>query len=91
MMLLSWSMAIALLFSVLIQSLAFYRGTICRQKAWLISFELKTRSLLPNSKMSEESFHYGCRIMIKRTQEVQWTELVNQRVHLFSLPIKGQL
>ena len=89
--LLSWLLSLTLLLVALMESVDFFSATICRQKAWLISTELQTRSLLDSSAPTETAFNQNCRLQVIRNASVSWHRIGAQGKHAFHLPLKGKL
>ncbi|MCM2350411.1 MAG: hypothetical protein NDI69_10355 [Bacteriovoracaceae bacterium] len=90
--LISWVLGLSILIYLMLEAVAFHRATVCRQEAWLKSAELKTRSLLPNAKERERSFHLSCRLVLLRDKEnITWQKLPGLRKHQFTLKLEGSL
>jgi hypothetical protein len=89
--LLAWLLSLTLLTIALKESVDFFSATLCRQKAWLISTELQTRSLLDSPKAVETSFNPKCQLQVTRRASVSWQRVGSQEKHLFYLPLKGKL
>jgi hypothetical protein len=88
----SWLLALSIMILLMVEAVAFQRVTICRQEAWRKSVELKTRTLLTESKPYARDWHLGCRIYLERNQdEIIWQRLPNLKRHSFSLTLMGKL
>jgi hypothetical protein len=82
--LLSWSLAIAILMLLAAESVTFFKDTICRQKIWLQSTEMLTRSLLTETGDQELGTNPGCKAALyRKKQDIQWVR--NQKKHAFDL------
>ena len=90
--LLAWSLALGLLVSLMVQAVDFQRATVCRQEAWRMGLELKTRATLSNPKVLEREWHLGCRLHLLRDHEsITWQRLPNIKSHQMEMPLKGKL
>lgn len=89
---LAWIVALSALISVLIQSVAFHRATVCRQKAWLKSTELLTRTLLTEERPFEKDGDLSCKLyLVRRQAQVTWQLLPSLKRHSFTLDVQGKL
>ncbi len=89
---LSWLLALSVLIYLMIEAVAFHKATICRQEAWLKSTELKTRTLLTNSKGNDRGWHLRCRLYLSRQEEeITWQRLPGTKKHTFNLKLTGVL
>lgn len=90
--LLSWSLAMAFLLLLLIEAMDFHHSLVCRQRAWLGSVELKTRTLLHGPRESEKKFISPCQILVERTKSgIRWHKFNQLNSIPFVLSIKGKL
>lgn len=87
---LSWLVGITVLLTVVLESVAFHRATVCRQEAFRGSFILSTRALLTDPGETEELSILRCGIHVRRRRDkVSW--LRNSQVRTFTLDLKGRL
>jgi hypothetical protein len=85
----SWIMALSFLLSVMVESIRFHKATVCRQEAWLMSFILISRDLIPQLS-HEQRFHQGCHFWVTRHKHaVFWGD--QKKRHQFKLKLQGKL
>lgn len=88
----SWILGFMGIVLLLTQAVAFHKATVCRQKAWLKSTELRTRALLSSSHDREKGLVPSCKIILLRTKDqISWQKLPTPKTHLFNLKLTGQL
>lgn len=88
----SWLVALSVIILLLIETVAFQKASVCRQEAWLKSFEMKTRALLTEAKSHAREWHLGCRIHLYRNQDqITWQKLPHLKQHKFHLSLNGSL
>lgn len=89
---LAWLLGLTILLSLSMGAVEFFRASVCRQKAWLKSTELKTRSLLHNPPQADFVMDAGCRLYVHRKdKDISWQRIPNLKKHSFKLPLKGSL
>lgn len=89
---LAWLTCLGLIVLLALEAVNFSRASICRQKAWLKSTELITRTLLYNSPSAALFFDPVCKIHISRkNKEVSWRRLPLLKKHSFALKLYGKL
>lgn len=90
--LIAWVLSLSVLVWLMIQAVDFHRATICRQKAWLKSTELITRSKLSRSTSPESAVDLDCRLFLTRSQDkVLWRQGLSLKQHTFTLELVGDL
>ena len=90
--LIAWLLALSLMVTVMREAVVFHQATVCRQKAWLKSTELMTRTLLTKSSANAKSLDLACKLAVHLEQKkVTWRRLPNLKAHQFQLPLKGKL
>lgn len=89
---LSWCLALGFLVTTLAKGVSFHQKTVCRQEAWLLSFDIETRRLFSKTKKDHSGWHTRCRLIARSTSEkTYWFEMNSIRQHEFTLPLKGTL
>ena len=90
--LIAWLLALTLMVTVMMEAVIFHQVTVCRQKAWLKSTELMTRTLLTNPKNYAHAVDFACKLIVHLEQKkVTWRRLPQLTTHQFQLPLKGHL
>ena len=85
-----WILAITLMVGLLIKSIDFHRSTICRQKAWALSLELRTHELLEAYEGTERKFLPDCKIQVSRNNKKVWWRSL-KKSYEFTLELDGKL
>ncbi len=90
--LIAWLLALSLLVTVMREAVVFHQATVCRQKAWLKSTELMTRTLLTKPKANAQSVDFTCKLAVSLNKKiVTWRRMPYLKTHQFQLPLKGHL
>lgn len=90
--LLVWVLALTLIVSLMVESVVFYKATVCRQRAWLKGTELVTRNLLYSPQTYERFVDLSCKVYVSRSHKrVLWHRLPQLNKHEFKLELKGKL
>ena len=90
--LIAWLLALSLMLTVMMEAVVFHQATVCRQKAWLKSTELMTRTLLNKPKGHAHAVDWACKLTVRLEQKkVTWRRLPKLNTHQFQLPLKGHL
>jgi len=90
--LIAWLLALSLMVTVMLQAVVFHQATVCRQKAWLKSTELMTRTLLTKPEGRTHAGDLACKLTVRLEQKkVTWRRLPQLKTHQFQLPLKGHL
>lgn len=88
----AWLLSLSLLIILMVEAVAFHRATVCRQKAWLKSTELLTRSKLTNAPEKDWDGDLHCKLLIKREKEIiTWRRLPFSQEINFPIFLKGSL
>ena len=89
--LLSWVLSLSIFLSLFSKAVTFHKATVCRQKAWLKSTELFTRTLLTEKKDRERLIDLDCQLHVRRHKTiVDWIKIPSSKVNPFSLKFRGQ-
>ena len=89
---LAWLLSLTLLVVIAMESVEFYKASVCRQKAWLKGAELQTRTLLHEPPQRDQAVDVSCHLYVQRSgSHITWQRLPNFRKHLFELPLRGKL
>ncbi len=89
---LAWVLSLCLLLFIMLEAVVLHKTTVCRQKAWLASFNLYVKTTLNQTKPFERSFQPGCRLYVLREHEqVTWQRLPGMKKHSFKLNLNGKL
>jgi hypothetical protein len=86
-----WLLAISLLMGILYKTVAYHKATVCRQRAWLISTEMITRSLI---KSSSPTYNFDLKCSSKFTLKgltASWMQIPSFKENTVHLDLKGKL
>ncbi len=90
--LIAWVLALSLLTAAIFGAVMFHEATVCRQKAWLKSTELKTRTLLHRPSDYEQRVDAACKVyVVRKSKTVSWQRLPNYKRHDFKLDLRGKI
>jgi len=90
--LIAWLLSLTLMVILMVETVAFYQATVCRQKAWLKGTELITRNLLDRPLDYEQRADLVCKIYVTRIKKtVTWQRLPNPKKHQFRVDLMGKL
>lgn len=90
--LIAWLLALSLMVTVMMEAVVFHQATVCRQKAWLKSTELITRTLLTKPKGHAHVVDFACKLtVVLKQKKVTWQHLPKLKTHQFQLPLQGHL
>lgn len=92
MFLLGLILSLSTFLTMTFKAVEFHKATVCRQDAWLKSFELKTETLLTDSRPQGIIFSKECKTIVSRQdQNVSWRKLPFSSSKAFVLDLKGKL
>lgn len=85
-------MASLVMLLIVSRAINYHKLTVCRQKAWLKSFELESASRLNSPHFIKHRFESSCLIKVSKSgPSVLWFDAKNLKLHRFDLSLKGNL
>lgn len=90
MKILGWVICLTLLMTVLMQAVAFQKATVCRQRVWLKSLEMRTSETLSQSSDSDLFKSSKCELqIIRKSKTITWFK--GKKLNTFEVSLKGKL